>query len=87
MLALAAQLHEVGSVFQKEHFAMKCDGRFVIVRAWKNGADMLDPSDSIRVHVDADCGVAFLPHEEMPDWKGSPVIGHVHSVHDRYEAR
>ncbi len=20
-------------------------------------------------------------------WKGSPVIGHVHSVHDRYEAR
>ncbi len=46
-------------------------GRFVIVRVWKNGADMLDPSDSIRVHVDADCGVTFLPHEEMPDWKGA----------------
>ena len=54
---------------------IKLDGRFVIVRAWKNGADVLDPSHSSGVHVNADCGVAFLAYEDMPGRKGSPVIG------------
>ena len=76
-----------GVVAHGRHQVIKADGRFVIVSAWKNRADVLDPSHSIRVHVNADCRVAFLAYEEMPSRKGGPVIGHVHCVHDGDEPR
>jgi hypothetical protein len=70
-----------GVVAHGRHQVIKADGRFVVVSAWKDRADVLDPSHSIRVHVNADCRVAFLAYEDMPSRKGGPVIAHVHCVH------
>jgi hypothetical protein len=34
---------------------------------------LLDPSESVRVHVHTNCGVPFLAHEEVPDREGVPI--------------
>jgi hypothetical protein len=45
-----------GVVAHGRHQVIKADGRFVVVSAWKDRADVLDPSHSIRVHVNATVG-------------------------------
>jgi hypothetical protein len=67
-----------GVVVHDHDHLIKTHGCFVIVNVRKNEA--LDPSQSVRVHVNTDCGVPFLADEEIPNREGDPVIGHVNCV-------